>query len=157
MKKHRLTLTFLLMLLSSFSSIAQRNITIQYNDDDEITYSISQNSKLTFSNNDIIISQPSGEIYYFAIDNIRKIYFPSVNSLSEVLPDNNIKLYPNPSSKNISLSNINSKTSISIYNIQGELVFYEIIYQDKSINISNLSNGIYVVKVGNKEFKLVKE
>ncbi len=157
MKKHRLTLIFLLLLLSSFSSIAQRNITIQYSDDDEITYSISQNSKLTFSNNDIIISQPSGEIYSFAIDNIRKIYFPSGNSLSEILPDNNIKLYPNPSSNNISLSNINSKTSISIYNIQGELVLYEIIYQDKSINISNLSNGIYIVKVGNKEFKLVKE
>ncbi|MFA6199806.1 MAG: T9SS type A sorting domain-containing protein [Bacteroidales bacterium] len=157
MKKYRLTLIFLPLLLSSFSSIAQRNITIQYIDDEEITYSINQNGKLTFSNNDIIISQPSGEIYYFAIDNIRKIYFPSGNSLSEVLPYNNIKLYPNPSKDNINLSNINSKTSISIYNIEGKLVFYEIIYQDKSINISNLSNGIYVVKVGNKEFRLVKE
>ena len=157
MKKNRLALFLLLLLFSSFASKAQRNINIQYIDDVLITYSINQNSKLTFSNNDIIISQPSGEVYYFAIDSIRKIYFTTGTSLLEVLPKNDITLYPNPSKNYIILSNINAKTPMSIYNMNGVLVMSDIIYQDKSINISNLSNGVYIVKVGNKEFKLVKE
>ena len=157
MKKNRLALFLLLLLFSSFASKAQRNINIQYIDDVLITYSINQNSKLTFSNNDIIISQPSGEVYYFTIDSIRKIYFTTGTSLLEVLPKNDITLYPNPSKNYIILSNINAKTPMSIYNMNGVLVMSDIIYQDKSINISNLSNGVYIVKVGNKEFKLVKE
>lgn len=157
MKKHRTILLFLFMTLISFSVIAQKNITIQYRDNQEITYSINHNSKLTFLDNQLIIVQPSGNIYYFDIDNIRKIYFSNSNSLSNTPTQNNIKLYPNPSNSRINLSNIKSKTLISIYNIKGELVSSEIIYQDQSINISNLNNGIYIVKVGNKEFKLVKE
>lgn len=145
------------MIIISYSVIAQKHITIQYRDNQEITYSINQNSKLTFLDNQLIISQALGNIYYFDIDNIRKVYFSNSNSLSNIPAQNNIKLYPNPSKSQISLSNINSKTLISIYNIKGELMMSEIIYQDKSINISNLSNGIYIVKVGNKEFKLVKE
>lgn len=157
MKKHRALLLFLFMTLISYSVIAQKNITIQYRDNQEITYSINHNSKLTFLDNQLIISQPSGNIYYFDIENIRKIYFSNPNSLSDIAHQNNITLYPNPSSNRINLSNIISKTLISIYNIQGVLVMSEVIYQDKSINISNLSNGLYIVKVGNKEFKLVKE
>lgn len=157
MKKSILTFIFLILLLNSFSSKAQKNITIQYRDNQEITYSINHNSKLTFSENDLIISQSSGSIYYFEMENIRKIYFSNPNSLLDVVSQDNAILYPNPSSSSISLSNIKSKTSILIYNLKGILMLSEIIYQDKSINISNLSNGIYIVKVDNKEFKLVKE
>lgn len=157
MKKYRTLLLFLFMTIISFSVIAQKNITIQYRDNQEITYSINNNSKLNFLDNDLIISQPSGNIYYFDIDNIRKVYFSNSNSLSNTPPQNNINLYPNPSNSIINLSNIKSNTLISIYNIKGVLVRSEIIYQDQSINISNLNNGIYIVKVGNKEFKLVKE
>jgi hypothetical protein len=145
------------MTLISFSVIAQKNITIKYRDNQEITYSLNHNSKLTFTDNELIILQPSGNIYYFDIENIRKIYFSNSNSLYDIASQKNINLYPNPSSGRISISNIKSKTLISIYNMKGELVMSEIIYHDKSINISNLSNGLYIVKVGNKEFKLVKE
>lgn len=157
MKKHRTLLLFLFMTLISFSVIAQKNITIQYRDNQEITYSLNHNSKLTFTDNELIILQPSGNIYYFDIENIRKIYFSNSNSLYDIASQKNINLYPNPSSGRISISNIKSKTLISIYNMKGELVMSEIIYHDKSINISNLSNGLYIVKVGNKEFKVVKE
>ena len=157
MKKHRTILLFLFMTLISFSVIAQKNITIQYRDNQEITYSLNHNSKLTFTDNELIILQPSGNIYYFDIENIRKVYFSNSNSLYDIASQKNINLYPNPSSGRISISNIKSKTLISIYNMKGELVMSEIIYHDKSINISNLSNGLYIVKVGNKEFKLVKE
>lgn len=157
MKKHRLTLFLLLLLFSSFALKAQRNINIQYIDDVLITYAINLNSRLTFSNNDIIISQPSGEVYSFTIDSIRRIYFTTESSLLEVLPKSDITLYPNPSKNYITLSNINTKTPMSIYNMKGVLVISDIIYQNKSINISNLSNGIYIVKVGGKKFKLLKE
>lgn len=157
MKKQRSPLLFLFMIIISFSVIAQKNITIQYRDNQEITYSINHNSKLTFLDNQLIISQPSGNIYYFDIENIRKIYFSNSNSLSDIQTENNINLYPNPSRDRINFSNIKSKTLISIYNIKGELVMSEIIYQDKNINISSLQSGIYIVKVGNKEFKLIKE
>ena len=70
----------------------------------------------------------------------------SVNSLFSICP--------NPSSDVISLS-INSKKedfALNIYNLTGTLVKKEKVEQNQQqINISDLSNGIYVVEINSKE------
>lgn len=65
---------------------------------------------------------------------------------------NNLKLYPNPTSRliMIDLNNENAieETEISIYTVSGELVWSEILKQNRQqINVADLSNGIYLIEI----------
>ncbi|MFZ4741695.1 MAG: T9SS type A sorting domain-containing protein [Bacteroidales bacterium] len=65
-------------------------------------------------------------------------------------------LYPNPANEIVSLNvdySRNTDLTLSIYNSIGKLVSSEILHQNQQqINISNLSNGIYTVKIKSKEW-----
>ena len=64
---------------------------------------------------------------------------------------NNIGIYPNPTNDvlNIKLSNNDLPDSYSIYTILGQLINQRKInsLSDLSINTSNLSNGMYFIKI----------
>ncbi len=64
-------------------------------------------------------------------------------------PDDNIKIYPNPAKSNLYIENASS-SNIYIYNTLGKLVKkIQHVSETAEINISDLSNGIYVVKIQN--------
>lgn len=67
--------------------------------------------------------------------------------VNESLVLNNIKLFPNPSHSTIQLTGINDNSQLTIYNNLGQLVSSEKINNNAPIDISNLPNGIYTVKV----------
>ena len=88
-----------------------------------------------------------------------------VNSISNNLMSkkSQVLIYPNPSMNelNIEIPEItNQNLKISIYSITGELIIQDIIF-DKKIDISSLSNGMYILKIenGTKNFtaKFIKE
>jgi len=88
--------------------------------------------------------------------------FSATASLEDAFLKNNIKIYPNPTSGLINISNIdNLKLSkIEIFTILGQSIM-QINPKNKSINISYLTNGMYFLKiedeVGNKgTFKILK-
>ena len=80
---------------------------------------------------------------------------------------NNFDIYPNPTSSFINISNnelLNKETTISIYNILGENIMnlnMEKFESLKTINIENLPNGNYIIKIDDGENniyeKIVKE
>ncbi len=75
--------------------------------------------------------------------------------ISSLLSDK-IKIYPNPAKENLIIelieSNISQKTSIYIYNIQGQLCRQIISNQSKTeVDIKDLSAGLYVVRVNNEK------
>jgi endonuclease I/chitodextrinase len=60
----------------------------------------------------------------------------------------NIKMYPNPASGNTLFIKTNKETSITIYNLLGKAVKKEIISATANkLDISNLSKGVYIVKI----------
>ncbi len=74
--------------------------------------------------------------------------------LGEELPAkkmDGIKVYPNPTSSNITIeisTSIAEKKHLSIYNVLGEVVYKsEITNQKSEINVSGLGSGIYFVEV----------
>ncbi len=80
-----------------------------------------------------------------------------VNDNEEV---GSISIYPNPSDNTITLLNITQEYSISVYNMLGQKVKEQQIDANKnSIDISNLSLGIYVVKINdyNKVLRFIKK
>ena len=78
-------------------------------------------------------------------------YDPSgISGIAEVAKEN-ISVYPNPATSNLTLNfnnRNNADLTLNIYNITGELVSSEILRQNQQqINISDLSNGIYMVEI----------
>lgn len=73
------------------------------------------------------------------------------------------KIYPNPAQNLVTVSfgtMINEVVNISIYDIQGKLVIETYMYEneiDTQINIENLDNGMYFVKLKSKTFELAKK
>lgn len=69
----------------------------------------------------------------------------------EVYANNNqIVVYPNPSIGvlNVDLENVNTSTTINVYNTLGEFVLSEMLVSLKNqININELSKGIYIIKI----------
>ncbi len=81
----------------------------------------------------------------------------SINNLSA--PIGLISLFPNPStgSFTLSLSNINEKCNVEIYNVIGECVLTQILRstQDDNLIEFNQPNGVYFYRVVNEEGGLV--
>ncbi len=90
--------------------------------------------------------------YYFTVTSINKF-----NSNEEGL-----KIYPNPTNGILNISSTSSATKIEVINILGELVKEEDLDRKQSTDISDLPNGIYFLKVFDKnkligKTKIVKE
>lgn len=50
-----------------------------------------------------------------------------------------------------------SKLKISIFDTNGAMLISEIYENEKRVDVSNLSKGIYIVVVNNQSFKLIKQ
>ena len=74
-------------------------------------------------------------------------YFDASLSTSENTLKNDIVIYPNPvlNQLNIQTSSIKNYT-VDIYTINGALVNSSAVSNNKSVNVSNLSAGLYVAK-----------
>ena len=96
------------------------------------------------------------------------IYDNSVNcfvGISEQIQETNLSVYPNPTTgiTTVSLEFIlNTETKIEIYNLSGSLVQSEKLINTsgdtkKQIDISNLTSGVYLLKVSaNNKYKTIK-
>ena len=82
-------------------------------------------------------------------DNIN-ISSNSSTSVDEVQM-NNVLVYPNPADKQIVINNEGLK---QIYNILGEIVLQT---YDKKIDVTNLSKGVYVIKLEDVNIRLIKQ
>lgn len=62
---------------------------------------------------------------------------------------NKVSVYPNPSSDFIKIDGLQKDETIKIFNITGKKVFEKNITSKEDINIRNLKNGIYLLKMTN--------
>jgi hypothetical protein len=67
-----------------------------------------------------------------------------------------VKVYPNPANTAFSLDNAAGIQKVELYSLLGRKVSTHNLSGGRSIDISNLSEGIYVVKLFNKSNQLVK-
>ena len=73
---------------------------------------------------------------------------------------NNIKIYPNPFYKNITIEINNNliENKIEIYNLLGiKVLEISTIEQKQPINLESLSNGVYFLRLGNQTKIFIKE
>ena len=64
---------------------------------------------------------------------------------------NTNKIYPNPFSNNLSLS-YNERVNVSIYALDGELLFKKDNIKDLKLRTSNWSKGMYILRAKNTNY-----
>ena len=71
---------------------------------------------------------------------------------------NKLKIYPNPTSEKLFISSENTIISdFSIYTISGKKLITQKYIQNKPIDVSELSKGIYFIEISSSERKTVKK
>lgn len=70
--------------------------------------------------------------------------------------DNGLMVYPNPANDCITIvGNLPKTSNISLMNIHGQLMDIDV--KNNHINVSNLPNGMYFIKMGEKSTKIIIE
>lgn len=83
---------------------------------------------------------------YFETDHTSSISLPILhsNNIYDFSLSERFIIYPNPTNNSFTISNFNQIKSIEIYDIMGKK--YQI-NQQENININNLKNGLYLIKI----------
>jgi len=117
-------------------------------------------------NSGIIMKSPDGNCWRVSIDNNGNFVSTSITcpcnsgNVPEQKNNQEINIYPNPVQNIVNIEIISQKTKyfdIEIYNIQGKLIFMKQYKTSPlSIDISNLSNGIYMLKIKDENGNIIK-
>ncbi|PLX06828.1 MAG: hypothetical protein C0596_14090 [Marinilabiliales bacterium] len=87
--------------------------------------------------------------YYNAVPMIRAYIVPTLGSAPQTFAETNINMYPNPSTGEVVISNVEGAT-IEIVNLMGQVVASVENAQDiNNIDLSNQANGTYIVRIIN--------
>jgi hypothetical protein len=125
----------------------------------------------TLSNSNLKVSWTVGEpvvgLMTASGNQLGNGYHPSLNvqalSVEESLLDVQLKIYPNPTSQMLYVSHpeLNSFL-IKISDVNGKLIYSSSINKEEPLDISNYSQGMYLVTIENKEnnktntYKIIK-
>ena len=142
----KLILLFLLTL--SISSSANDVLVVKQNASDT-SWAISTINEITFDGNGVKLAFTDGQSVYYAKDYFNMLQF-------DITPSgiNSVEAKKAFSIKNNVIS-VNAETSgIQVYSLNGTLVATS---NSKSLNISNLSAGSYIVKADKLITKIVKK
>lgn len=156
----------LILFLCAFVSIgikAQNVLVVQKTDLTEQTYDLGDNGAVYFNEAtsdsqsfiNIVDNEGNSTIVYF--EDMQKIYFRQVASISDVQAENTMFVYPNPAKDYIKTAgNANQKQDLSIYSLDGKLLLQGKYANDEKIDITFLEKGVYVLKCSDKTFKFSK-
>lgn len=127
-----------------------------------ITYNITDKTIATISNTGLITPLKNGTTTIsVTINGITKTVTLEVNvkGTGTGIDDNlnlNITVYPNPVVNELHVSGIDFNTNVIIFNTNGQVVLNQIVNDGESINVSNFNKGMYIVKIDDKTFKIIK-
>ena len=94
-----------------------------------------------------------------AMDDV-KILCYNYNDVEETVSDSRINIYPNPANNvlNVKIDNYESDDMITIMDVSGRTLISETITNDQmKVDLSSLSKGLYIIKVGDVVDKIVIE
>jgi hypothetical protein len=98
------------------------------------------------------------EITYFDEVKINNISIIGVNTAVSTVSTDNISVFPSLAREVLNISGISVKTTASIYNLNGKLVqTKELANGANQLSITNLTNGIYIVKLQTENNTIAKK
>lgn len=91
---------------------------------------------------------------------VRKISFENndFTAIEDVTTPSTIRVYPNPTADMLIIDGVTAKQEIAIYSLNGAKVLSALSQEGtNTLYVSELPNGVYLLKLTNETFKLIKE
>lgn len=154
--------TFLIILnLVVIIGIQAQNLVLKAKDGTITTKQLGTVKRITFSNNNLLVNYQSGPVETYPLTSLSILSFKSTVTgvdQSSLSGTRIMMIYPNPVKDVINLVNApDTEFTASIYRMNGVLVLStQVISTRKSINVSYLSGGLYLLKVNDQTFKFIK-
>lgn len=136
---------------------AQYGMILQFNDKTVVSTSLSTINKITFSNENLVLKFNTGSAISYSLSKINNLFF-QISSQTKDISTSEMKIFPNPATDYIEISNLNSEdTEISIFNLSGmQIMCARLNMADNKLNVSSLKKGIYILKIASNTFKFSK-
>lgn len=158
----RILLAFVLLGFSLMAKAADDVLLIVQNvgdDDRDSTYiELSTNPKLTFGQNSLMVSTGNLVLDYaniVSISFVDKMPPPIVTEVFEV--QNDIRLrFDGPSM--VTVLGLPGRVGVGVFSVDGRKISADVMPGEHyvSIDLANQPNGVYIIKVGTKSFKITK-
>lgn len=147
----------LLFIACSFHAKGQ-NIYLQENNGSHLNRDIVSLQKIIFSDENLIMTYKDQTIETFDLASITKIYFDSTTYFTDFELTEQTLIYFNPADNYIYLRNKPEKQTLyAIYRLNGSMVKSgSLDLYDDCIDASDISSGLYFVRIGNKTQKIRK-
>jgi len=138
---------------------SQTTMTLNFQDGTEKNSSLNAVSKITFSESNLFMAYVNGSNDSFMLNSIRKITFGTLSATTNILADEQkMSIYPNPASDFIALKNVpEGALNAVVYRMDGaQIINVQLSFSSDKIDVSGLSQGLYIIKVNNKALKFTK-
>lgn len=120
-------------------------------------YSFGEGNSMSFINDSLLVINSQEATIQIPIDNITKITFDEVLSLSHSSDAiNSFAMYPNPTRDVVTISITKKDEMMKIYSVHGVLMYETKVYDACDVDLSFLPTGTYIVKIGVVYHKLIK-
>lgn len=122
------------------------------------SFALNNIKKLTFDAGSITVNKKDGSTNVFNLSNIRYLNFSNATSVVKIVSnEKKLTIYPNPVTDQLNVqfeSSIAEETKIQIIDMQGMLVYQQILSSQSGLNYStipvvNLKNGLYLCRLQN--------
>lgn len=153
----KLVLTFMFGLFMFGLRAQSYELVIRMNDQSETTWTDESLRNIYFIDEDdaiVVVENESLTTHQYSLAEINKIYFKKGVSVAELNKEESSFVFPNPANDNIKIFGIENQ-EIEIFSTDGKLVLKEK-YEGKSINVSSLPQGLYLIKTNGQTLKFNK-
>ena len=149
----------LLLVGISFHANAQGtnvNLIVTTTDGSEQTFQLDEASQLYFQNGEIlIIDDGTDNTVTFELANIRKLVCSEVTGTAEDY-ESQLQILPNPTRNSFIIRNLTETTPARIYSLDGRMVKDFQASEGSMVDMSELSQGMYLLHINGQTIKLMK-
>jgi len=147
---------FMLYALGITGARAQTSLNVIDKSGKQSAFNLGDIKKVIFNSRVMTINKLDGNIYYFGVPDVRNLNFAWITSLDENKAESgNLLLYPNPVRDNLQVryeSSSEENITITIINIQGAVVFQQIMKSqagtnDVNIPVLTFQKGMYLCRI----------
>lgn len=161
MKMNIILFTFFLLSVSFIQDTSGQSLVIVHRDGAETMKPLEGIRKCTFSDNNLVLNFPGGNTESYSLPAIRKILFSAATTATRHLPKmyqtNNIAPFPNPMGNKLYYRNVPEGSVLKLFRTDGIVVISTVASgREGYLMTEELPQGLYILKINNQAFKLIK-
>lgn len=157
--KDKILILIVLVINTTLYSRAQDitvNLVVTTTNGTEQLFQLTEESQLLFEDgNRLIIRDIDGTTATFDLANIRKMVCTETTGTDESLTSD-LQLLPNPFRDSFIIRNLQGQGSARIYTLDGRLVKTFMASEGQRVDISTLSQGMYLLHINGQTLKMMK-